>query len=55
MVRRRAIAAWPVSIVTHDSQLASWADRIVFIRDGRIIDQTATRSEPESLLARHKK
>jgi putative ABC transport system ATP-binding protein len=37
-------------IVTHDAQLASWADRIVFIRDGRIVDQTAPPSGPESLL-----
>ena len=27
-------------VVTHDAQLASWADRIVFLRDGRIVDQT---------------
>ena len=27
-------------IVTHDAQLASWADRVVFIRDGRMVDQT---------------
>ena len=27
-------------IVTHDAQLASWADRIVFPRDGRVVDQT---------------
>ena len=38
-------------IVTHDAQLASWADRIVFIRDGRIVDQTAPPPGPESLLA----
>jgi putative ABC transport system ATP-binding protein len=38
-------------IVTHDAQLASWADRIVFLRDGRIVDQTATPDGPESLLA----
>ncbi len=38
-------------IVTHDAQLASWADRVVFIRDGRIIDQTAPPAGPESLLA----
>lgn len=37
-------------IVTHDSQLASWADRIVFLRDGRVVDQTSPRPEPESLL-----
>jgi putative ABC transport system ATP-binding protein len=37
-------------VVTHDAQLASWADRVVFIRDGRIIDQTAPALGPESLL-----
>jgi putative ABC transport system ATP-binding protein len=38
-------------IVTHDAQLASWADRVVFIRDGRVVDQTAPPPGPESLLA----
>jgi putative ABC transport system ATP-binding protein len=36
-------------VVTHDAQLASWADRVVFIRDGRIVDQTSP-PDPESLL-----
>jgi putative ABC transport system ATP-binding protein len=38
-------------VVTHDAQLASWADRVVFLRDGRVVDQTADRPGPESLLA----
>ncbi|HJP77260.1 MAG TPA: ABC transporter ATP-binding protein [Pseudonocardiaceae bacterium] len=37
-------------LVTHDAQLASWADRVVFLRDGRIVDQTAPLDGPESLL-----
>jgi putative ABC transport system ATP-binding protein len=37
-------------VVTHDAQLASWADRIVFLRDGRVVDQTARPAGPESLL-----
>jgi len=37
-------------VVTHDAQLASWADRVVFLRDGRIVDQTAPAAGPESLL-----
>ena len=28
-------------VVTHDAQLASWADRIVFLRDGRTVDHGA--------------
>ncbi len=37
-------------VVTHDAQLASWADRVVFLRDGRVTDQTSPASGPESLL-----
>jgi putative ABC transport system ATP-binding protein len=37
-------------VVTHDAQLAAWADRVVFIRDGRIVDQTMPAPGPESLL-----
>jgi putative ABC transport system ATP-binding protein len=38
-------------VVTHDAQLASWADRVVFLRDGRVTDRTAPAPGPESLLA----
>ena len=38
-------------VVTHEAQLASWADRVVFLRDGRVIDQTVSPPGPESLLA----
>jgi putative ABC transport system ATP-binding protein len=44
---KRGVAA---VVVTHDAQLASWADRVVFLRDGRIVDQTAPLAGPESLL-----
>jgi putative ABC transport system ATP-binding protein len=37
-------------VVTHDAQLASWADRVVFLRDGRVVDQTMPVPGPESLL-----
>ena len=39
-------------VVTHDAQLASWADRVVFLRDGRVVDQTARPPGAESLLTR---
>ena len=44
---RQGVAA---VVVTHDAQLASWADRVMFIRDGRIVDQTVPAPGPESLL-----
>jgi len=45
---KRGVAA---VVVTHDAQLASWADRVVFLRDGRVTDQTAPPRGPESLLS----
>src|SRR5262249_44734741 len=38
-------------VVTHEAQLASWADRVIFLRDGRVVDQTFAPPGPESLLA----
>jgi putative ABC transport system ATP-binding protein len=38
-------------VVTHEARLASWADRVVFLRDGHVVDQTAAPPGPESLLA----
>jgi putative ABC transport system ATP-binding protein len=38
-------------VVTHEAYLASWADRVVFLRDGYVVDQTVKPAGPESLLA----
>ena len=45
---KRGVAA---VVVTHDAQLASWADRVIFLRDGRVTDQTTPAPGPESLLS----
>jgi len=37
-------------VVTHDAKLASWADRVVFLRDGRAVDETLPPPSPEELL-----
>ena len=44
---KRGVAA---VVVTHDAQLASWADRVVFLRDGRVTDTTVPPPTPEQLL-----
>ena len=45
---KRGVAA---VVVTHDAHLASWADRIVFLRDGHVVDHVAPdarRSSPRA-------
>lgn len=37
-------------MVTHDPRLASWADRVVFLRDGRIVDVTTDATAAASAL-----
>ncbi len=39
MLRGRVDAGAGGILVTHDARHAAWADRIVFLRDGRIVDQ----------------
>jgi putative ABC transport system ATP-binding protein len=50
MLRRRIDAGAGGILVTHDSRHAAWADRIVFLRDGRITD-SSERDRAENLLA----
>ena len=40
VLRGRADAGAGVVLVTHDARLAAWADRILFLRDGRLVDET---------------
>ncbi len=35
-----------VVLVTHEPRFASWADRVVFLRDGRIVDQSTPSANP---------
>ena len=50
MLRSRIDEGAAGILVTHEARHAAWADRIVFLRDGRIIDETR-REGAESLLA----
>jgi putative ABC transport system ATP-binding protein len=50
LIRSACRAGAAAVLVTHDAQLASWADRVVFVRDGRVVDSTGPLPGPESLL-----
>ncbi|MER8024784.1 ABC transporter ATP-binding protein [Glutamicibacter protophormiae] len=50
VLRNRADAGCAVVLVTHEARHASWADRVLFLKDGRIIDQAAQSFDPASLL-----
>jgi putative ABC transport system ATP-binding protein len=50
MLRRRVDAGAGGILVTHDARHAAWADRIVFLRDGRVVDESAG-GNVEQLLA----
>jgi putative ABC transport system ATP-binding protein len=41
LLRDRCDAGAAVLLVTHESRYAGWADRVVFLRDGRVADVTA--------------
>jgi putative ABC transport system ATP-binding protein len=35
-------------LVTHDAAHAAWADRVVFLRDGRVVDEARPASNPDT-------
>ena len=49
MIREACKQGVAAVVVTHDAHLASWADRVVFLRDGQIVDESVPPSA-ESLL-----
>lgn len=49
MLRNRVDAGAGGILVTHDARHAAWADRIMFLRDGRVVDETV-RDRAEHLL-----
>ena len=50
LLRDRVDAGAAGVLVTHEARHAAWADRVVFIRDGRMIDETGSPDDVESLL-----
>jgi putative ABC transport system ATP-binding protein len=50
LLRSRCDAGAAALLVTHEARHAGWADRVVFLRDGNIVDETVP-STAESLLS----
>ena len=51
LLRARVDAGAAGVLVTHEARHAGWADRVVFLRDGLIVDTSGPLSQPEDLLA----
>ncbi|MFF4848204.1 ABC transporter ATP-binding protein [Streptomyces sp. NRRL F-2747] len=50
LLRSRCDAGAAGILVTHEPRFAAWADRVVFLRDGSVVDETL-RSQADSLLS----
>jgi putative ABC transport system ATP-binding protein len=50
LIRARVDRGAAGVLVTHEARFASWADRVVFLRDGRMVDSTGGRDRAEELL-----
>jgi putative ABC transport system ATP-binding protein len=51
VLRARCEAGAAGVLVTHDARHAAWADRVVFLRDGVVVDQSGPAADVESLLS----
>jgi putative ABC transport system ATP-binding protein len=51
LLRARCDAGAAGVLVTHEARHAAWADRVVFLRDGVVVDQAGPVGRPEMLLA----
>ncbi|SCE64017.1 ABC transporter ATP-binding protein [Micromonospora mirobrigensis] len=51
LLRRRVDAGAAGVLVTHEARHAGWADRVIFLRDGVLVDSTAPLGSVEQLLS----
>jgi putative ABC transport system ATP-binding protein len=53
LLRARVDAGAAGLLVTHEARHAGWADRVVFLRDGVVVDAAGPLSTPDDLLYTH--
>jgi putative ABC transport system ATP-binding protein len=53
LIRARCDRGAAGMLVTHEARHAAWADRVVFLRDGAIVDESTPSGGAESLLGLH--
>jgi putative ABC transport system ATP-binding protein len=51
LLRQRCDAGAAGLLVTHEARHAAWADRVIFLRDGVIVDSTGSAATADSLLS----
>jgi putative ABC transport system ATP-binding protein len=51
LLRARVDAGAAGVLVTHEARHAGWADRVIFLRDGVVVDTSGPLAQPEDLLA----
>ena len=54
LLRAQSDNGCAVVLVTHDIRHAAWADRILCLRDGGLIDEVRPPAGPETLLKRER-
>ncbi|GLY06534.1 ABC transporter ATP-binding protein [Actinoplanes sp. NBRC 101535] len=53
VLRDRVDAGAAGLLVTHEARHAGWADRVIFLRDGRVVDTSGPLAAAEDLLEHH--
>ena len=51
LLRARCDDGAAALLVTHEARHAGWADRVVFLRDGAVVDEAGSTVSPEAFLA----